>query len=212
MLEPPTTDRHGYAHVATELCAVLLGWRADPAARWACAVAGESGAGKTTLAAALAAALTRAGHPTVTLHLDDYFHLPPRENHAARRLDIQRVGPGEVDLRRLDADLQRFLGGASALSVPVCEPEQDRFGTRRLSLRSARVLLVEGTWALRLTRPAHRVMLTADFRITRARRTQRGRDVIDAVTPKILAREHALLATDRERAHVLIAPDGTVTS
>ena len=124
------------------------------------AVSGESGAGKTTLARRLAEALGAR-----LVHMDDYYRLPPRENHRARVEDLSRVGPDEVDLARLARD----VGGLEGRVV------------------------VEGTWVLLLEVDVH-VFLERTFEDSRQDRVRRGRDVIDEHTPRILAQEHRILS------------------
>jgi len=61
-------------------------------------ISGESGCGKSTLSIALKSVLEENGFPTFTIHMDDYFHLPPTSTHNQRLEDINHVGPQEVNL------------------------------------------------------------------------------------------------------------------
>ncbi len=69
------------------------------------AVAGESGAGKTQLADAIADVIGAE-----RLHQDDFFFLPPDANRLARLEDLGRVGPSEVDLDAMAAAIRRHPG------------------------------------------------------------------------------------------------------
>lgn len=145
-------------------------------------VAGESGAGKSTLAQAIVDCRKASGSPAALLHLDDYYRYPPAENHARRVADLSRVGPGEVRMDALDR---------AARERAASEP----------------LVVVEGTWATRLSSPAVHVFLERTYLDTRADRVARGRDLIDEFTPRILAIEHALIAVQPALAHLRVTPD-----
>jgi hypothetical protein len=145
-------------------------------------VAGESGSGKSVVAGALARRASAAGELARIIAQDDYFHLPPAENHARRLADLEWVGPGEVDLARLAAHVIELRAG---------EPEA--------------LLIVEGTYVLRLPLEGTRVFIDVTHEETLAGRLARGRDAIDAEwTPRILAREQPFIRADRPRADVVL--------
>ncbi|MEZ6185743.1 MAG: AAA family ATPase [Planctomycetota bacterium] len=150
-------------------------------------VAGETGSGKTTLAAALAARLSAGGKRVRTLHQDDYYHLPPAENARRRREDPAWRGTQEVDLPRLEADLAAF--------------QQSGEGD---------VLLIEGTFVTLLAGADARVFLAATYRDTEEARRRRGREPLDAHLAEVLAAEHALVREHRGRADWVIEADGSL--
>ena len=145
-------------------------------------MAGESGAGKSVLSHALTDVLRGEGRSVRVVAQDDYFHLPPAENHARRLDDLGWVGPQEVDLERLRAELASFLSGGP----------QD-------------FLIAEGTYVLRLPVRATRVFIDVTHEQTLAGRLERARDPIDPDwTPRILAIEQPLIRADRPRADVVL--------
>lgn len=169
-----------------------------------CAIAGESGAGKTTLALGIRAELQRAGLNAVVLHQDDYFRLPPQANHEARVRDLAWVGPGEVRLDRLEGDLAAFADGAPSLKVPRLTRPGDAFEDVQLDIGPARILLVEGTYSFLLPEVDLRVFLEGDYLHTEAARRARGRDPIDDFTNRILEIEHRIVREHRSRADVTV--------
>lgn len=169
-----------------------------------CTVAGESGVGKTTLARDCALALDERGLPARILHQDDYFFLPPRANHRRRLEDSSRVGPDEVNVERLIADLLAFRQGADALVVPRVDASADDFVEVTLDLRDTRVLIVEGTYVTALPDVDLRVFVRGSHDSTLAARRSRGRDPIEVVTVEILAREHDLIAPHAGQADLVL--------
>lgn len=167
-------------------------------------IAGESGSGKTTIALAVSRALEAGGLATVTLHQDDYFLRPPRENHEFRRRHPDSVGPGEVNLALLGEHVAAFRAGRSDVRVPAVDYPGDRFVARTQDFSGVDVLIVEGTFVLLLDGVDAGVFLSATHEQTRARRLERARDVFEPFVEDVLRAEHGVIAPQRERAHVVV--------
>jgi uridine kinase len=196
------TERGGAYAALGRAIAKLLGELEAPLV---VCVAGESGAGKTTLALAIRDQL--AGDARV-LHQDDYFVRPPKANDAHRRATkLASVGPDEVDLARLADDARAFLGGAPSIEVPQTEREWDSFSTRAVPLDGVDALFIEGTYVCTLDVPAVRIFIDRDFRATRAGREARARDVFDEHTEPILEIEHGFIRPQLEEAHLVVDGD-----
>jgi uridine kinase len=69
------------------------------------------------------------------------------------------------------------------------------------------VLIVEGTYVLRLDDTDVRIFLEATHAETAERRRLRNRDVMAPIIEEILAIEHALIAPQLRRAHVVVDRD-----
>ncbi len=173
-------------------------------ARTVIAIAGESGSGKSITATSLAQQLTADGRAAAILHQDDYFLRPPRANHDHRCSDLASVGPHEVDLALLASHVAAFRAGREALIAPRADYATDSFLTRRLDFGAMAVLIVEGTYVLRLDDADIRIFLEATHEETAERRRRRNRDVDAPIIDRILAIEHALIAPQASRAHIVI--------
>lgn len=200
------------ASVATELLAWLQGpfaldARLARGERPVVGIAGESGSGKSTTAEALAAALTGAGVAVTLLHQDHYFRRPPRTNHAARVADLSLVGPHEVALERIAEHVTAFRTGAPGVEAPRVDYPGNRFDSVWHDFAGARVLLVEGTYALQLAALDARVFLEATHADTHERRMARNRDLWEPVIDTILAIEHAAIAPQGATADLVISRD-----
>jgi uridine kinase len=172
--------------------------------RWVIGVAGESGSGKSTTAAALARALDAKGHRSALLHQDDYFIRPPRTNHEARIADLTLVGPHEVNLALLQAHIAAFRAGRAGIAAPRVDYPGNRFVAYELDFAANDVLIVEGTYVLMLDDIDARVFLSATHRETSDRRAARARDIDDPLMERILDIEHRIIAPQRDRADVII--------
>lgn len=174
------------------------------------AIAGESGSGKSITATSLAQVLETDGIGTVVLHQDDYFLRPPRANHDYRCADLRRVGPHEVNLELLAAHVAAFRAAQNGVDSPLTDYPSDSFLVRRLDFGSASILIVEGTYVLRLPDIDIRIFLEATHAETAERRRRRNRDVDAPIVDQVLAIEHELVAPQASLAHILVDPDFTI--
>ena len=204
-----TETRPEYGGVAQSIIAHLVVGIAGRE-RTVIGVAGESGSGKSVTATSLARALGEAGHPSIVLHQDDYFVLPPRANHAAREQDIDRVGPGEVNLTLLQAHVAAFRAGRGGVAGPTVDYAADRFDARQVAFAGVRALVVEGTYALGLEDLDARIFLEASYTDTRDLRRTRGRDTDSPFVEQVLAIEHEIIAPQAALADLLINAHFTV--
>lgn len=199
-----TEVRPEYAELARALASEIVRRALTARARTVVGVAGESGSGKSVTASSLARELGALGHQAHVLHQDDYFFLPPHENHRARERDIGHVGPGEVNLALLQAHVAAFRAGAEGVDAPAVEYAADRFDTRRVDFAGIEMLVVEGTYVLGLGGLDLRIFLEATYADTRDLRHARARDVDSPFVERVLAIEHELIAQQAARADLVI--------
>jgi len=192
----------------------LLRQLLDAGDRFAVTIAGESGSGKSETAQAVADELQSAGVAAVIFQQDDYFVYPPKSNDRARRKDIDWVGPQEVRLDLLDKHLSAFLGGDGSVTKPLVNYAEDSVGEERLDLGDARVAIAEGTYTTLLGNAAARAFIDRTYLQTRAHREKRQRDAseLDAFIERVLAIEHAEIASHKPRASIIIDEDYNASS
>lgn len=174
-------------------------------------IAGESGAGKSKIAAALAAELAGAGVTSAVLQQDDYFVYPPKTNAAMRRKDIGWVGPEEVRLDVLDENLRQILSGKPEVVKPLVDYDADAIGTETVDLKDVAVVLVEGTYTTLLKNAQLRVFIDRTFEETREARALRGREQQDDFLEQVLAIEHGIISKHRSQADIIVTRDYAVT-
>ncbi len=170
-------------------------------------IAGESGAGKSEIASALAAALSEQGVTTVILQQDDYFVYPPKTNAAMRRKDIGWVGPGEVRLDVMDENLRQIRSGAARIVKPLVDYEADSIGQESVALSGVDAILVEGTYTTLLENVHRRVFIDRTHIDTRQDRAARGREAQDDFLERVLAIEHEIIAAHQSRADIIVTRD-----
>ena len=172
--------------------------------RFTITVAGESGSGKSETAQALSDAFAEAELTSAIYQQDDYFVHPPHTNDQTRRGDIAWVGSGEVRLDLLDAHLQAALDGADEVEKPLVIYEEDRIDSEVMSLRSAKVVIAEGTYTSLLQNVDFRVFIARNRLDTMEHRMKRGREDFDPFIEEVLTIEHDIISRHRNLADAVI--------
>lgn len=168
---------------------------------------GESGSGKSETARMVAETLTGGGIEALVINMDDYYIRPPYTNHEWRQAGpIERIGPGEVDLARLDAHIAAFRRGEPGVLAPRLVYAENRFEERHLDFGGVRVLCVEGTYVLSLEALDVRVFLAATHAETAARRAARARaaEELSPFVARVLEHEHQIVARYAARADLIV--------
>lgn len=169
------------------------------------AIAGESGSGKTTLALAVQAYWAEQGFIAPVIHQDDYFLLPPAQNHAARQKNLAQVGPGEVRLGWLDEHLQIIQSKVMPeIVLPHMNWETDEEEQIVLSLSGVQAVIVEGTYTNLLRLPNYRIFIDTTYQQTRANRIRRQREEVTPFIEDVLARESSIIRTQRASANLIL--------
>ncbi|MFP4207596.1 MAG: uridine kinase [Wenzhouxiangella sp.] len=201
-----------HAHAAAGVHALITRRPDATGGRLVVSVAGESGAGKSEIAEALAGLFEEEGHRPTILQQDDYFVHPPRSNDRVRREDIGWVGPSEVRLDLMEQHLELFRTGA-CLTKPLVRYLEDRIDQVNVDLSPFDIAIVEGTYVTLLKNVDVRVFIDRDYHASRAHREKRRRHAseLDPFIDQVLAIEHGIIAPHRDLADLIIRDDYSVS-
>jgi len=204
-------DHHRKA--ASGIVPVLLPILQASKQRYTISVAGQSGAGKSETAMAIALSLASHGIESVIFQQDDYFIHPPRTNDATRRADISWVGTQEVKLDLMDEHLAAFLEGASEIEKPLVDYHQDAIGSEVMEPGSAQVAIADGTYTTLLKEVMCHVFIDRDYLETRAHREKRRRDdsELDPFIDRVLEIEHEIISSNKALADIVVNRDYSIT-
>ena len=167
-------------------------------------IAGESGCGKTSLAYALIIDIeNEIGCKGYLFHGDDYFKLPPTDNHNNRLVNIKNVGVNEVKTNELDDHILDFKKG-----IPVIKPlviyEENVIVTEQVNSVEFDFCIIEGTYASLLKNPDYRLFVETTYLDTLNSRIKRSRDVINEFNEKVLKIEHQTIKDHKGLADIII--------
>jgi len=172
--------------------------------RFALTVAGESGAGKSEIAAALAEILAASGITCTILQQDDYFVYPPKTNAEVRRKDIGHVGTSEVRLDLMDENLEHAIAGSARITKPLVDFDADSIGEEIVDLEDIDVLIAEGTYTTALENVHSRIFIDRSYIDTRDARSLRAREDQDDYLERILTIEHEIISSHKPRADIIV--------
>ena len=176
-------------------------------------VGGESGCGKTSLTYALLKDIEEATNLRgFIFHADDYFILPPKDNHNNRLEDISNVGIHEVKLKLLDTHINDFMNGKTNLKKPLVIYDENVILEEHINCLDYDFCLVEGTYVMLLEKPNYKVFMEVNYKDTRASRIERGRDIIDDFAEQVLEIEHQIVKKHKELANISMDKKFNITN
>ena len=170
-------------------------------------VAGESGAGKSEIAASIAEVLAEKNISCFIFQQDDYFVYPPKTNAKMRIKDIRHVGMSEVKLDLIDEELKTILDGNNKIKKPLVIFEEDRIDKETVNLENVKVIIVEGTYTTTLKNTDQRVFIDRDLNDTKESRKKRNREKQDEFLEAILLIEHKIISAHKTLADIIITKD-----
>jgi uridine kinase len=148
-------------------------------------IAGESGSGKSEIAAVLAELLAKKRYiKSFIIQQDDYFVYPPKTNAKMRRKDINHVGLSEVHLELLD--------------------QKDRITKEITNLKEIKTVIVEGTYTTILENIHQHIFIDRTYIDTKESRRQRAREEQDEFLEKILEIEHKIISSHKPKADIIV--------
>ncbi len=172
--------------------------------RIAITVSGESGSGKSEVAAEIARVfLEKNGFQSIILHQDDYFIYPPKTNDEVRREDIKNVGMHEVKLVRLDNDISSCKV-KDEITKPLIDYDKNTVFEENIELNDVKIIIAEGTYTTTLKKADIHIFIDRTYHDTLQHRKERARDKIDNYTEKILKIEHEIISNHKKLADVVI--------
>lgn len=175
-------------------------------------VAGESGAGKSEIAASIAEVLAKKNISSFIFQQDDYFVYPPKTNAKMRIIDIRQVGMSEVKLDLIDEELKTILDGNFKIEKPLVIFEEDRIDKETVNLENIKVIIVEGTYVTALKNIDQRVFIDRDLNDTKDSRKKRNREKQDKFLEAILLIENKIISPQKSLADIIITKDYDVES
>ncbi|MGD8427492.1 MAG: hypothetical protein PVH63_07660 [Balneolaceae bacterium] len=167
-------------------------------------IGGESGSGKSTLGLAIQQVLQESGYKSFIFHIDDYFKLPPKDNHENRLKTLANVGPQEVDLDLLQKHIELAKKGVKKLEKPLVHYKENQIRYVSVDMSDVDVIIVEGTYTTVLKGIDCKVFMLRNYEDTYENRVNRARDPIIPFNEEVLKIEHGIIKEHAKKAHILV--------
>jgi len=189
---------------AKQVVAILLHEIDNAEGKFFLTVAGESGAGKSEVAASIADELEKSGRKTFVFQQDDYFVYPPKTNAEKRKVDIGWVGMQEVKLSKLDEEIAAIRSGENKIEKPLVIFGEDRITSETVDVSGYDVFIAEGTYTTALKNVDAHIFIDRDVKDTKKARAKRAREKQDEFLEQILTIEHRIISAQKENADIII--------
>lgn len=180
--------------------------------RFSLTVGGESGCGKSTLSLAIQEVLQKAGYSVFIFHMDDYFILPPKDNHDQRVEEITHVGPREVNLSLLQEHINQSKKGVETLKKPLVHYRENQIREVIVEMDDVDVIIAEGTYVSMLDNIDCKVFMERNYLDTYQSRVERARDPIIPFNEEVLKIEHEIVSAHKEMADILVDKNYKITA
>jgi len=203
MIEQSNMISHEYIELAKRTYEAIILLRQNDCP-YSISIAGESGCGKTSLSRNLKHLYHLEDIAVDLYHQDDYFHLPPHDNHLARLSDIKLVGPQEVDLELLNKHIAVSKQNDKRITKPLVNYNTNTISTETLDSSQTQVVIVEGTYVSLLSGIDIKIFMSKDYSQTKNARYARARDPLTPFNEKVLAVEHEIIKAHKYKCWIWI--------
>jgi len=196
--------QEGHVKAAQHIIQLLLPQIRETQSKFVITIAGESGSGKSEIAAALSEFLSENGIKNAIIQQDDYFVYPPKTNAKMRRKDISHVGLSEVRLAVLDQNLSDIIEGGNEINKPLVIFDEDLIIKETVKLEGIKAIIVDGTYTTILKNVHQRIFIDRTYVDTINTRKCRAREEQDEFLEKILQIEHRIISSHKPQADIIV--------
>lgn len=196
--------QEGHVNAARHILKLLLPQIRKAQSKFVITIAGESGSGKSEIAAALSEFLSEKGIKSAIIQQDDYFVCPPKTNAKMRRKDISHVGLSEVRLAVLDQNLHDIMDGKNEIDKPLVIFDEDLIIKETVKLEGIKAIIVDGTYTTILKNVHQRIFIDRTYVDTINTRKCRAREEQDEFLEKILQIEHKIISPHKPQADIIV--------
>lgn len=179
--------------------------------KWAVGICGESGSGKSVTAFALQKVMEQNGVSSLVLQMDDYFTLPPKNNHENRQKSLDNVGTQEVQLHRIQENMRQFKAGKISIEKPLVDYHANSIATETIKTDAIQVLIIEGTYILDIDDFDFSIFIDRNYKDTYENRMKRNRDEQSDFIEKVLDIEHHIISKFKDKANLILDKNYQIT-
>ncbi len=171
------------------------------------AISGESGSGKSELAHSLAKMLKKEGITAKPIHIDNYYKtLPKVRNQWRREHGPESIGYTEYDWDTIYDNIKAFKAGEKA-TMPCVDIVTDQVDTLITDFHEVEMLIIDGLYAVKTEGTDLNVFIDITYHETKKAQLRRGKEVMDEWRMTVLKREHEVVSSLKDRAHLIVNKD-----
>lgn len=192
-------DKHKIA--AKEILAEIN--KLDTQSRPVIAISGESGSGKSELAHCIARELKSNNLRAKIIHADNYYRIHPLQRTEWRKANgISSIGFEEYDWETLNRNISDFKAGKNS-TMPCIDIVTEQVDTLITDFSEIDLLILDGLYAIQAEAEL-KVFIELTYHETKKAQTDRGKEPQNEFRMQVLEREHIVVLSLKEKAHIFI--------
>jgi uridine kinase len=167
-------------------------------------ISGEVGAGKCEIAHELGRILIEAGISVKLLHMDNYYHIPPRERQDWRKKNgLEKIGYDEYDWATINQNIDDFRMNLKSV-IPVVDLFTQNVDQLHTDFNGIEVLIIEGLYSIRINQSDLRVFIELTYEDTWEEQTLTHKEILDDFRLEVLKQEHKAVQSLKSQADFYI--------
>ncbi|MEI6061584.1 MAG: uridine kinase [Bacteroidota bacterium] len=152
-------------------------------------ISGEVGTGKCEIAHELGRILIEKGISVKLLHMDNYYHIPPRARQEWRKQNIDKIGYDEYDWNTINQNIDDFRMNRESV-LPVVDLFTQKVDKLHTDFDGIEVLIIEGLYSIRINQSDLRVFIELTYEDTWDEQAITHKEVLDEFRMEVLKYEH----------------------
>ena len=176
----------------------------DRKSKFIVTISGEVGTGKCEIAHELGRMLIEAGISVKLLHMDNYYHIPPRERLEWRKKNgLEKIGYDEYDWLKINQNIDDFRMEKKSI-VPVVDLFTQNVDQLHTDFKGIEILIIEGLYSIRINQSDLRVFIELTYEDTWDEQKLTHKEILDDFRLEVLAHEHKAVQSLKGRADFYI--------
>lgn len=167
-------------------------------------ISGEVGTGKCEIAHELGRQLIEVGISVKLLHMDNYYHIPPRERQEWRKKNgLDKIGYDEYDWNKVNKNIDDFRMDKESV-MPVVDLFTQKVDQLHTDFKGIEVLIIEGLYSIRINQSDLRVFIELTYEDTWDEQKLTHKEILDEFRLEVLAQEHKAVQSLKSHADFYI--------
>jgi uridine kinase len=167
-------------------------------------ISGEVGTGKCEIAHELGRKLIEDGMSVKLLHMDNYYHIPPRERMEWRKKNgLEKIGSDEYDWNYVNRNIDDFRMDLKSI-VPVVDLFTQNVDPLHTDFKGIEVLIIEGLYSIKINQSDLRVFIELTYEDTWEEQNMTHKEKLDDFRMEVLKHEHKAVQSLKKQADFYI--------
>jgi len=162
----------------------------DRKTKFIVSISGEVGTGKCEIAHELGRKLIETGISVKLLHMDNYYHISPRERQDWRKKNgLETIGYDEYNWNIINQNIDDFQRDKKSV-LPIVDLFTQKVDQLHTDFKGIEVLIIAGLYSIKINQSNLRVFIELTYEDTWDEQKLTRKEVLDDFRMEVLAHEH----------------------